>query len=42
VAKYGTAKQATDYSIIGRTRFACWKTKATFLFTEDIALYFWT
>jgi hypothetical protein len=27
--KYGTARQATDDSIIRRMRFACWITKAT-------------
>ena len=25
--KYGRAGQATDYSIIGRMRIACWRTK---------------
>ena len=29
VGKYGEARQATDYNIIQRTRFACSMTKAT-------------
>ena len=29
VENYGRARQATDYNIIWRMRFACWITKAT-------------
>jgi hypothetical protein len=36
VEKYGTARQATDYNIIRRMRFACWITKATDTHSECV------
>jgi hypothetical protein len=36
VEKYGTARQATDDSIIGRMRFACWITNATDTHSEYV------
>jgi hypothetical protein len=38
VGKYGTARQATDDSIIGRMRFACWINKAADTHSEYEAL----
>jgi hypothetical protein len=38
VAKYGTARQATDGNIIRRMRFACWITKATDTHSEYVML----
>ena len=32
--KYGTARDATDDSVIWRMRFACWITKATDIHSE--------
>jgi hypothetical protein len=34
VEKYGIARQATDYDVIRRMRFAGWVTKATFAYSE--------
>jgi hypothetical protein len=36
VGKYGTARQATDDTIIGRTRFACWITEAADTHSECV------
>jgi hypothetical protein len=36
VGKYGTARQATDYNIIRRMRFACRITKATDIHSEYV------
>ena len=38
VKKYGTARQATDYNIIQRMRFACWIPKATNKHSEYVIL----
>jgi hypothetical protein len=38
VEKYGTARQATDNSIIRRMHFACWITKATETHSEFVIL----
>jgi hypothetical protein len=38
VAKYGTVRQATDDSIIGRMRFVCWIPKATDTHREYVTL----
>jgi hypothetical protein len=38
VAKYCTARQATDDNIIRRMRFACWITKATDTHSEYVIL----
>jgi hypothetical protein len=38
VRKYGTARQATDYNITQRMRFACWITKATDTHSEYVIL----
>jgi hypothetical protein len=42
VEKYGTARQATDDTIIRRMRFACWITKATDTHRDYVILIaFW-
>jgi hypothetical protein len=38
VEKYGTPRQATDDNSIGRMRFACWITKATYVSSEYVIL----
>jgi len=38
VAKYGTARQPTDYNTIRRMCFACWITKATNTHPEYVIL----
>jgi hypothetical protein len=38
VEKYGTARQATDDSMIRRMRFACWITNATNTHSEYVIL----
>ena len=36
--KYGTARQATDYNIIRRMRFACWIIKYTDTHSEYVII----